>query len=236
VVGEAERLAGALVAVYRPYVLERMAELGLEEPDGLEAALQEGEAWLRANLGELLALPFGEQRRGPLEVFQEAMRFPTAALEAAGASSRPRDPTAEAALPGDRYDLAPASSRALGEEVWRAHLVWGAAKAGAIKRPPTRPAMVHTDNLLDRTRIEAAMRAAGYAPGDGADPVVAVVDLESKSGLETVRALAGRGVRVVAYGPHVDRAALERATRAGAALALPRSQLFRTLAEVLAEP
>ena len=70
----------------------------------------------RTELGSLLRLPFREQRRSPLEVFQEAMRFPTAALDAAGTPPVSRDPAQETALPGDHHDLAPASSQALGEE------------------------------------------------------------------------------------------------------------------------
>ena len=46
---------------------------------------------------------------------------------------------AEAALPGDVYDLAPASTRDLGDEVWALHLAWGAAKAAAFKRRPAPP-------------------------------------------------------------------------------------------------
>ena len=43
-----------------------------------------------------------------------------------------RDEVTVNALPGDRYGLAPASSRELGDEVWEAHLRWGAAKAAAL--------------------------------------------------------------------------------------------------------
>lgn len=64
--------------------------------------------------------------------FQQAMSFPTAALTAAGTTPPSRDPVAVNALPGDRFDLAPASSRDLGEEVWRAHIAWGMAKARQV--------------------------------------------------------------------------------------------------------
>lgn len=127
-----EHLARLLVDAYRPHVRARLAELGLDPPRDLESALEEGEEWLRTELSRLLEQPFHDQRRGPLEVFQEAMRFPTEALSAAGEQPVHRDPAAEAALPGDLYDLAPASSQSMGDEVWRAHLIWGAAKAAAI--------------------------------------------------------------------------------------------------------
>lgn len=127
------RLANALVEAYPGHVRSRLGEHPVE---GLEAAIAEGEAWLAEKLTELLSQPFDAQRRGPLEVFQEAMRFPTEHLVAAGAAPKPRDPTTESALPGDVYDLAPASSRDLGDELWAIHLAWGASKAAALTASP----------------------------------------------------------------------------------------------------
>lgn len=83
----------------------RITELGIYPPPGLDAAIDEGEAWL---LRELVSLSPDQQRRGPLEVCQEAMRFSTEA--AAGLPPVARDPVSALALPGDRYDLDPASS------------------------------------------------------------------------------------------------------------------------------
>jgi len=99
----------------------------------MDDALVVGERWLAANLDELAATDFSLQRRGPLEVFQEAMRFPTGALVEAGVAPVPRDDVTRNALPGDLFDLAPASTRDLGEEVWAAHLEWGAAKVRALR-------------------------------------------------------------------------------------------------------
>jgi hypothetical protein len=127
-VPESRRLLDVLVATYSGYVRSRLPA----DPEGIEEALAEGEAWLRSTLTDLLILPFPDQRRGPLEVFQEAMKFPTDFLRQAGVETPRRDPAAEAALPGDSYDLAPASSRDLGEEVWAIHLTWGATKAKAL--------------------------------------------------------------------------------------------------------
>ncbi len=130
------RLHRALVGAYATHVRRRLREA--VETEGLGEALDAGERWLADNLTDLLSLPFGQQGRGPLEIFQEAMRFPTDTLQRAGVEPVWRDPVAESALPGDVYDLAPASSRDLGEEVWEIHLAWGAAKAAALKRetPP----------------------------------------------------------------------------------------------------
>lgn len=119
----------AFVDAYRPYVRARLEARGWDVSASLEAALAEGEEWLAAALDELLAVAATEQTRGPLELFQEAMRFPTEALTEAGVEPVRRDPAAVSALPGDVYDLAPASSRQLGEAAWMEHLAWGAAKA-----------------------------------------------------------------------------------------------------------
>ncbi|MEX1043049.1 MAG: hypothetical protein WD532_11755 [Acidimicrobiia bacterium] len=126
-------LAAALVSAYRPYVTAMLAERGLGPVAGLEPSLVDGEAWLGRELATLLSRPFAEQTRGPLEVFQEAMEFPTRALAAAGVAAVTRDEVTANALPGDLYDLAPASSRDLGEEVWAAHLRWGVEKAAALR-------------------------------------------------------------------------------------------------------
>lgn len=125
-------LSEALVRAYRPHVLRILETRGWTVGPGMAEAIDTGEAWLSETLGDLLSRPYREQRRGPLEVFQEAMRYPTEALSSAGVEPVDRDPAAEAAIPGDVYDLAPASSAMLGEQVWQAHLAWGAAKAAAI--------------------------------------------------------------------------------------------------------
>ena len=240
-VPESEVLRAALVAAFAPYVARILTERGLEQFDVADA-VAEGEAWLDTALGELLSRSFEAQQRGPLEVFQEAMRFPTAELERAGVDAVRRDAGATAALPGDRYDLAPASSQALGEAVWQAHLVWGAAKARAF-----RPAAgLLSRDLMDRSRIEPVVEEAGLrltvwptgaALEDGYDRVaVAFVDLAHPDADDVIRRLAGDGVKAVAFGPHVDDLALVRARTLGAADALTRSAFFRNLARLLPTP
>lgn len=131
---ESRQLLQRLVNSYTHYVRGRLGDSAMVE--SMDAALEQGREWLAGALEELLSLPFREQRRGPLEIFQEAMRFPTACLQRADVEPAQRDPVKSSALPGDIYDLAPASSRDLGEEVWVVHLAWGAAKARAIMSPP----------------------------------------------------------------------------------------------------
>lgn len=225
----ATRVHGALVAAYRPYVESRLDDLGFPP---VPEAVAEGSTWLAVALSELLDQPAAEQRRSPLELFQEAMQFPTAALEAAGVPPVPRDPVSESALPGDIYDLAPASSQALGEGVWQVHLEWGASKAAAL-RPL---AVLVTRNLMDGSKVEAAGASRGYRVATvrrvDAVPeqaVVVLVDLEHPDADEAVRSFSGQAARVVAYGPHVDDIAMVRAQALGADEVMPRSRFFKDL-------
>ena len=129
----ARALTDAFVEAFGPYVRHRLGQLGIQAPDGFASVLDAASTRLQGSLEALLSQPYDTQTRGPLELFQEAMEGPTSALEASGAAPASRDEVARAALPGDIFDLAPASSRALGEDAWRAHLLWGAAKANAMR-------------------------------------------------------------------------------------------------------
>jgi hypothetical protein len=236
----ARNLVTSMLAVYSTYVEERLDELNIDRPLSFHAVLAEGEAWLRANLADLLTRPFERQRRGPLEVFQEAMRIPTEALTAAGTPVVPRDPGSVAALPGDAYDLAPASSRRLGDDVWEAHLAWGATKAKSFQRP--RQVGLLSVNLMDRSRVEALVERsgaklvvwAGGNAGAGESKLnLALVDLAVPGALIAIEELVRTGVRVIAFGPHVDREALRRARQIGAEQVLARSVFFDKLGELL---
>lgn len=116
----------AFVSCYRPFTESRLTARGWSVP---EEVLSDGEAWLAEMLADQLQKPILEQRRGPLEIFQEALRFPTEALAEQRIEPVGRDPVSTEVLPGDVYDLAPASSRDLGEAAWMAHLAWGSSKA-----------------------------------------------------------------------------------------------------------
>lgn len=236
----AHDLMTSLVSAFSGYVEARLAELGLDRPSSLDDGVAQGEAWLAANLEALLALPFYRQTRGPLEVFQEAMRFPTEVLAAAGVEEVGRDSGAVAALPGDVYNLAPASSRQLGDGVWMAHLAWGAAKAGAFRRSGSVGLL--SANLMDRSRIEAQVERSGaklVVWSDGPDgraddwPDLVLADLAVPDSIAAIEVLVQAGVRVIAFGPHVDRAALRSARQAGAEQALARSVFFEKLGDML---
>ena len=110
-----------------------------------------------------------------------------------------------------------------------------------IGTPPSSRVAVVTGDLLDRTRIEEAVRRAGLEPVTLADlaavegalgesvPGVALVDLRVGEGERIIGLLSAAGVEVTVFGPHVDEAALERARAAGATQALPRSRFFSRL-------
>ncbi len=249
-------LVTTFVAAYGPVIDAALHDRLISPPEGWSAVVDEGAAWLQRALTELLDLPLDEQRRSPLEVFQEAMRFPTDALHSAGVEPAPRDEVAARALPGDLYGLAPASSRDLGEDAWRAHLAWGVQKAQAVggARPRNeghteavrRPAvaLVGTD-LMDRSRIEPVVAAGGLAlevwrnpaaieAGLGSVlPVLVLVDLTHPAADDAIRAAAAAGVRTIAFGPHVDDIALVRARSLGADDAVARSRFFKRLQELL---
>lgn len=124
-----QALVTELLAAYAPFVKSRAEVLGVDVTE----AVEEGTIWLGDELTAELSRPYGQQRRGPLEIFQAAMLFPTEAMVEAGAPEPVRDPMAMQALPGDRFGLAPVSSRDISEDVWSAHLVWGVTKARALR-------------------------------------------------------------------------------------------------------
>lgn len=251
----ARALHEALVAVCPTWIRARVAALPFPEPAGLDDAIAKSQRWLDRELDALFSLPAGQQRRSPLELFQRAMRFPTELLAAVGAEQAGRDPATVSALPEDRFDLAPASSRDLGRDVWEAHIAWGVSKAKQLgartvaagpgaesgRASPRRPlALLVGGDLMTRSKIEPGAKAAGYdlVPVAGPDQLVEMVDnaavlfvdLGHPEADDAIRRAAGR-VRTVAFGHHVDDFALLRAGSLGADEVLPRSRFFRRLAE-----
>ena len=237
----AAALHSAFVGGFRSYLNAIFADR--DWPALPAGSIDDAEDWLDETLQALLEQPFAEQRRSPLEIVQEAMAGITEALTAAGAPPVLRDPVAVAALPGDLYGIAPASSSALGEESFQAHIAWGAAKAKALAPLVTgagRGVAVVSGDLMDISRFEDAVNGAGMqlqAWGKTKEgeprPVVAFVDLTHPDADEAIERFAAEGVRVIAYGPHVDEDAMARAALLGAGDVVPRSRLFRSVEEYL---
>ena len=91
------------------------------------------------------------------------------------------------------------------------------------------------DDLMDRSKVSSAFPDAQFArdavAAGGAD--VVIVDLARHG--DTVGALraAAPRARLVAFGPHVDDAALDRARSDGADAVVARSVFFRDPAAVV---
>lgn len=186
---------------------------------------------MRERLGALLATDAGRQAETPLELVRVALGPLTVALMGTGIEPSGRDEQQRRAVPDDPYDLSPASPADLGPEVAAAAVAWGAAKARRFTRPLL---LLVGTNLMDRGAFESAAERAGYAfemvsavQVSRPRPLVAFVDLEAEGADDAIRVLADRGVRVVAYGPHVDDMALTRARALGAAAAEPRGRVLR---------
>jgi hypothetical protein len=91
-------------------------------------------------------------------------------------------------------------------------------------------------DLMDRSRLAGAVPGVDFVGGPedcgGAD--VVVVDLGRRGcDVAAVRAHAPTA-RIVAFGPHVDDAALDAARADGADRVLPRSRFFRDIEAALA--
>lgn len=98
-----------------------------------------------------------------------------------------------------------------------------------------------TRNLMDRSKLEAGLRRAGWevvavkgrSLPETLDAVL--IDLEHPQAFVILEAAVAAGsVRCIAYGPHVRVDALEQARRMGATEALPRSVVFRDMASLAA--
>lgn len=94
--------------------------------------------------------------------------------------------------------------------------------------------VVLTTNLMDASRVQSAVPEATVARSvsDGALAGAEVILLDLTSGIDPAEVVA-LGPPVVAYGPHVDRYALDAALAAGCRDAVPRSRVFQSLSDLL---
>jgi DNA-binding NarL/FixJ family response regulator len=91
-------------------------------------------------------------------------------------------------------------------------------------------------DMMDRSRIASAVAGVEFieAADAGSSADVVIIDL-GRRGTDVARARASApSARIVAYGPHVDDEAFDRARRDGADLVLPRSRFFRDIGGALA--
>ncbi len=216
------RLRTALVDAFPGYLARRLRELGGDAPqdviDRCTADLSESLVRLEVsphNLGE-----------SPLELVRIATEPVTAALSAAGVEPVERDAEAVELHPDDVFDLYPATSRDLGEDVWRVHMQWGLERARLVAGvvPASSPKEDVGDSAVrrvpavalfgvaepHRSELEQSLRQLGYRPllwrnpaaledGVAAGPVLALVDLRHPTAEEATRRLKAEGIRVVAF-------------------------------------
>lgn len=97
-----------------------------------------------------------------------------------------------------------------------------------------RGAILRTRDLFFRAKLEAILRAAGFAPKRDGPAEIALVELGDERDLDQIRALVAGGVPVVAFGSHV-RAELLRAARDAGATAVPNSQVETTVRQLIGE-
>jgi hypothetical protein len=105
-----------------------------------------------------------------------------------------------------------------------------------------RTALLLCTDLMFGVQLQNMARHAGLKPVTlrPASPLphghILVVDLAARGDWETtVREAAGRGIKVVAFGPHMDAEGRRKAKAAGAARVLANSNLARDLPQILKE-
>lgn len=101
-------------------------------------------------------------------------------------------------------------------------------------RPTVAERVVITRDLMDGSRFRSAVPDAVIVRSADAPELVGavLVVLDLATGVDPALVVA-EGREVVAYGAHVDEAALASAIEAGCVDAVPRSKIFRRAAELL---
>ena len=219
----AAQLHTAVVAAFPSYVRERLQRLGVAEDDALLAdALAAATGVLDAQLAEIGE---GSLRESPLELVRISTEPLTAVLRERGIVPVPRDARSAELHPDDVYDLYPATSRDLGEDVWRIHMEWGIERArqvaGVVPASPGggQPVAVPAVALFGlseplRSEVADALRSMGYRPllwrnpaaldaGLAGLPRLVVVELDHPGADSAIRQFADKA-RVVAIGKEVN--------------------------------
>lgn len=104
--------------------------VGAPDERRVDDAAERAAVFVEARLGALLRTDIDQQRTTPLSIFRDATRFPVEVLHGLGAAEVHRGDIARWANPNDPFDITPASLADIGDEVHRAGIAWGAAKAG----------------------------------------------------------------------------------------------------------
>ena len=235
-----DALAAALVAAFPEYLKRRLADLGVRELPPLEAPLA-ASVELGTLVDEHLRISGTRYQESPLELVRIATEPLSDALAAQGVSPARRDERDREIHPDNVYALYPATSRDLGEEVWRLHMRWGVEKArvvaGVVPAPISQeeatakrvPAVALFGISRDqRAQLQAAVGEHGYetlvwrnpaalAAGRPAQPALVVVDLRHPHAVDAIRDLAGDGITVLAVAEDPDDFTLAGMMALGAA-------------------
>lgn len=123
-----------------------------------------------------------------------------------------------------------------------------ATDGAAGERSVAPSVLVHAPDLMDRSRISAAVPAARFVGSAAAlvgsvgansdEDVLVILDLARAGAVAAIAALVamrvGRvgGLRVIGFGSHVDEDLLASARQAGADEVLARSVFFRRLGDL----
>jgi DNA-binding NarL/FixJ family response regulator len=98
--------------------------------------------------------------------------------------------------------------------------------------------LLWSDDLMSRTRIESAWKAAGaqvLRKNASEQPDLVVMDLTARNALDEIRRLRGANpdLDILAFGPHVDGDAFKGAKAAGASELVARGKVIeRVLAKM----
>lgn len=253
-----ELLAAALVVAFPQFVEAKLAALGVEPEGEVLHAAESGCTTLGHALHELIATALPLQGESPLQLVRIATQPLSAALAAAGVYPPERDAQAVEIHPEDVYDLYPASSRELGEEVWQLHMQWGLEKARVVagmvpaKAPQdgTQPSVglpaVALFGVNGEWRTAAAPTLAGLGyemlvwrnpaaldAGLKRRPNLVLVDLDHPTAHDAIRASVAAQVRVIAVGSTINDLVADGLMALGAESVVDRDRLVERLPGLL---
>lgn len=216
------RLREAVIAAFPGYIRGHLRQLGVPEDDAVADATAAATVRLETLL---VALEGGSLTESPLEMVRIATESVTAALRDRGVDPVPRDGRSVEIHPDDVYDLYPATSRDLGDDVWRIHMEWGIERArqvaGVMPVSPGSggPGAVPAAALFGlseplRSQVADALRSMGYRPllwrnpaaleaGLARMPRLVIINLEYPGADPAIRRCADTA-RVVAIGMGID--------------------------------
>jgi hypothetical protein len=223
-----DALATALVAAFPRYLERRLGELAVADTADLEAPLAACVELLGSLVDKHLRIPATRHQESPLELVRIATEPLTGALAVQGVPPARRDERDREIHPDDIYALYPATSRDLGEEVWRLHMRWGFEKARVVAgvapasaKPDQAPAKSNPAVALfgvpqeQRALLQAAINEQGFetlvwrnpaalAEGRLLQPALVVVDLRHPHAVDGIRDLAGDKITVLAVAEDPD--------------------------------